>query len=123
MADTTDTVRASRLNLNSDGRPHPLLNAASLFTLIIGLLSFALGLFLRTGPSGTHGWAIAASVTGLVAMLVGLFSQMMSATREERDHPRHRHHRGLRGPGPRPGPRRLQLTSRGSHEHGLRSWA
>ncbi|HEY0935044.1 MAG TPA: hypothetical protein VGD91_15025 [Trebonia sp.] len=84
MADTTDTVRASRLNLNSDGRPHPLLNAASLFTLIIGLLSFALGLFLRTGPSGTHGWAIAASVTGLVAMLVGLFSQMMSATREER---------------------------------------
>ena len=87
MAGTIRTRRPThfpRLNLNSDGRPHPLLNAATFFTLILGLLSFALGLFLRTGPSGLHGWAIAAAATGLVAMLVGLFSQMMSATREER---------------------------------------
>ena len=86
----TGTIRTHRpthlprLNLNSDGRPHPLLNAASFFTLVLGLLSFALGLFLRTGPSGAHGWAIAAATTGLVGMLLGLFSQMMSATREER---------------------------------------
>ena len=31
-----------------------------------------------------HAWAIAAAVTGLVGLLFGLFSQMMSATREER---------------------------------------
>jgi FtsH-binding integral membrane protein len=86
----TGTVRPSRsghiprLNLNSDGRPHPLLNAASFFTLIIGLLSFALGLFLRTDPSSLHGWAIVAAATGLAGLLVGLVSQMMSATREER---------------------------------------
>jgi hypothetical protein len=73
-----------RLNLNSDGQPHPLLNAASFFTLIIGLLSFALGLFLRTGPSGLHGWAIVTAATGLAGMLVGLLTQMLSATREER---------------------------------------
>jgi hypothetical protein len=76
--------RVPRLNLNSDGQPHPLLNAASFFTLIIGLFSFAIGLFLRTGPGGVHTWAIVASVTGLAGLLVGLISQMLSATREER---------------------------------------
>jgi hypothetical protein len=87
MAGTIRTSKPrhfSRPNLNSDGRSHPALNIASFLTLIVGLLSFALGLFLRTGPGSVHGWAIAASVTGLAAMLVGLFCQMMSATREER---------------------------------------
>ena len=87
MAGTVQTSKPgllARLNLNSDGRPHPLLNAAAFATLIVGLLSFALGLYLRTGPSSGHAWAIATSVTGLAAMLVGLFSQMLSATREER---------------------------------------
>ncbi len=76
--------RVPRLNLNSDGRPHPLLNVASFFTLVVGLFSFALGLFLRTGPSGSHGWAVVAALTGLAGLLVGLVCQMMSATREER---------------------------------------
>jgi hypothetical protein len=87
MAGTASSGRARRvphLNLNSDGRPHPLLNAASFFTLVVGLLSFALGLFLRTGPSGAHGWAVVTAVTGLAGLLIGLFCQMMSATREER---------------------------------------
>jgi len=87
MAGTIRTRRPARiphLNLNSDGRSHPLLNVASFATLILGLLSFALGLWLRTGPSGSHGWAIVAAATGLVALVGGLFSQMVSATREER---------------------------------------
>jgi hypothetical protein len=87
MAGTIRTGRPGRfprLNLNSDGQPHPLLNAASFFTLIVGLVSFALGLFIRTGPSGELTWAIVAAATGLVALLVGLVSQMLSATREER---------------------------------------
>jgi vacuolar-type H+-ATPase subunit I/STV1 len=87
MAGTIRTGRAGRiprLNLNSDGRPHPLLNAASFFTLIVGLLSFALGLFLRTGPSSGHVWAIVAAATGLAGLLIGLVCQMLSATREER---------------------------------------
>ncbi len=87
MAGTVRTGRQGRvprLNLNSDGRSHPLLNAASFFTLIVGLFSFAIGLFLRTGPGGTHVWAIVASVTGLAGMLIGLVAQMLSATREER---------------------------------------
>ena len=87
MAGTIGTGRARqfpRLNLNSDGQPHPLLNAVSFFILIVGLVSFALGLFIRTGPSSVHVWAIAASVTGLAGLLIGLVAQMMSATREER---------------------------------------
>lgn len=87
MASTLKTTKAghfSRLSLNSDGQPHPLLNAASFFTLVAGLFSFALGLFLRTGPSGLHAWAVVAAATGLAAMLVGLVAQMLSATREER---------------------------------------
>jgi uncharacterized membrane protein HdeD (DUF308 family) len=82
----TQTIRRGRphLTLNSDGQRHPLLNAAAFFTLIVGLVSFALGLMLRTGPGSVHAWAVVTSVTGLAAMLVGLFSQMMSATREER---------------------------------------
>lgn len=87
MASTLKTTKAGhfpRLSLNSDGQPHPLLNAASFFTLVVGLFSFALGLFLRTGPSGLHAWAVVAAATGLAAMLVGLVAQMLSATREER---------------------------------------
>jgi uncharacterized membrane protein HdeD (DUF308 family) len=75
---------APHFTLNSDGQRHPLLNVAAFFTLIVGLVSFALGLLLRTGPNSTHAWAVVASVTGLSALLVGLVSQMMSATREER---------------------------------------
>ena len=82
----TQTIRTGRphLTLNSDGQRHPLLNVAAFFTLIVGLVSFALGLLLRTGPNSMHAWAIVAAATGLAAMLVGLVAQMMSATREER---------------------------------------
>ncbi|MGH9305223.1 MAG: hypothetical protein ACRDZ5_12580, partial [Acidimicrobiales bacterium] len=87
MADTIRTTKprhTPRLSLNSDGRSHPLLNTASFFTLLVGLLSFALGLFLRNGPGGLHMWAVVAAATGLAAMVVGLVAQMLSATRAER---------------------------------------
>lgn len=87
MAGTIRTTKPGhfpRLNLNSDGQPHRWLNTASFFTFIVGLFSFALGLFIRTGPSGLHTWALIAAASGLAAMVVGLVTQMMSATREER---------------------------------------
>jgi len=86
MAGTIRTGRPGRfprLSLNSDGRPHPLLNAASVFTLVVGLVSFALGLYIRTASS-SGSLAVATAATGLTALLGGLFTQMMSATREER---------------------------------------
>lgn len=64
------------VTLNSDGRPHPLLNTLTLITLVFGIVSFALGFVVRA-----H---LAASVLGLVALAIGLYAQMMSETREER---------------------------------------
>lgn len=64
------------VTLNSDGRPHPLLNTLTLITLVFGIVSFALGFVVRA-----H---LAASVLGLVALAVGLYAQMVSETREER---------------------------------------
>ncbi len=73
------------VSLNSDGRPHPLLNALTIFTLVVGLASFVLGLVIRNVPGASGlGWAIATAATGLSAMLIGLFTQMVSATREQR---------------------------------------
>jgi hypothetical protein len=85
MAGTTGTGEsgnAPSLQL-TDGRPHPLLNVASICTLVVGLASFVLGMYLRYGTS-THPIAITAAATGLISLLVGLFTQMMSATRGER---------------------------------------
>jgi hypothetical protein len=72
------------LTLNSDGRPHPLLNAATVIILVAGLLSFALGLYIRTDASSGLALAALTASTGLLAMVGGLFAQMVSATREER---------------------------------------
>ena len=60
-----------------------MLNLASACTLVVGLASFALGMVLRYVTS-THGIAISAAATGLASLLVGLYAQMMSATRGER---------------------------------------
>jgi hypothetical protein len=61
-----------------------MLNVLSVFTLLVGLVSFVLGLVIRNIPSSGLGLAITAAATGLVALLVGLYTQMVSATREER---------------------------------------
>jgi hypothetical protein len=80
--ETDETGNARSLQL-TDGRPHPLLNLASACTLVVGLVSFALGMVLRYVTS-THALALAAAITGLAALLVGLYLQMVSATRAER---------------------------------------
>ena len=87
MADTVPGRRHSRfphMTLNSDGRLHPVLNALSIFTLLVGLVSFVLGLVIRNVPSAGLGMAIVTAVTGLAALLIGLITQMVSATREQR---------------------------------------
>ena len=85
MAGTTGTGEsgnAPSLQL-TDGRPHPLLNVASVFTLVVGVAAFILGMVLRYVTS-THAIALTAAITGLASLLVGLYAQMMSATRGER---------------------------------------
>ena len=66
----------SSLTLNSDGQRHPRENALAVFTLVAGLITFAVG------------WVVSlhvlASVLGIVSLLVGLYAQLISATRAER---------------------------------------
>jgi hypothetical protein len=65
-----------RLTLNTDGKPHPLENLLTLFTLLAGLVSFALGFIVTT-----H---LAATVIGLAAFGIGMYAQLISATRAQR---------------------------------------
>jgi hypothetical protein len=86
MAGTTGTERtgsAPSLEL-TDGRPHPLLNLASVCVLVAGLVAFVLGMMLRYDSGTGKAVAVAAAAIGLGSLLIGLFSQMMSATRLER---------------------------------------
>ncbi len=77
-------ANAQRANiLNSDGQPHRVVNILSVFTLIVGLVSFVLGMIIRNAHTGAA-VVIIATATGLVACLVGLYAQMISATREQR---------------------------------------
>lgn len=87
MTGTVHSPRQRRfhLTLSSDGQSHKLLNALTIFVLATGLVSFVLGLVIRNDSGiGGVGWAAITTSTGLVAMVVGLVAQMVSATREER---------------------------------------
>ena len=70
--------------LNSDGQPHTLENILTIFTLLVGLVSFVLGMIVRNAPAAVPALHITATATGLAAVLVGLYAQMVSATREQR---------------------------------------
>jgi hypothetical protein len=69
-------ARTPRITLNSDGQRHPLLNAAAAFTLFAGIAAFALGFVVRA-----H---LAATILGAVTFAVGMYVQLISATREQR---------------------------------------
>jgi len=68
--------RIPYLTLNSDGRLHPLDNSLAVFTLVTGIIAFAVG------------WVVSlhllATVVGGVSLVVGLYAQLISATRAER---------------------------------------
>jgi hypothetical protein len=80
------TVRSGpRQNiLNSDGKRHPAVNIMTIFTLVVGLVSFVLGMIVRNVPHVVAAVHVIATGAGLAAMLVGLYVQMISATREQR---------------------------------------
>jgi len=69
--------------LNSDGQPHRVENILAIFTLVVGLVSFVLGMIIRNAHTGAA-IIIIATATGLVSCLVGLYVQLISSTREQR---------------------------------------
>jgi FtsH-binding integral membrane protein len=82
MADNVRTGPRPHI-LNTDGQPHPLENALTIFVLVAGLVSFVLGLVVRNVQTGAAVHIIA-TVTGLAALLIGLYAQMVSSTRNQR---------------------------------------
>ena len=76
MPEAIRTQSRARLTLNSDGQRHPVENALTAFTFVAGIAAFAIGFIVRAHLVGT--------VFGLAAFLVGLYSQMVSNTREQR---------------------------------------
>lgn len=77
MSQTVRT-RSSLLSatLNNDGKAHPLENTLAVITFVAGIVSFALGFVVAQ-----H---LAAVILGLIAIFVGLYDQMISATTPER---------------------------------------
>ena len=82
MADNVRTDPRPHI-LNTDGQPHPLENALTIFVLVSGLISFVLGLIVRNAHTAPAVHVIA-TATGLAAFLVGLYAQMVSSTRNQR---------------------------------------
>ena len=65
-----------RLTLNSDGESHPMENALTIFTFVAGLVAFAIGFVVSLHVVG--------ATLGLAVVLVGLYAQFVSNTREQR---------------------------------------
>ena len=82
MAGTVEYSRRHNI-LNSDGQPHPVENILAIFTLVVGLVSFVLGMIVRNAHVSSAVIVIT-TATGLVSCLVGLYVQMISHTREQR---------------------------------------
>jgi hypothetical protein len=70
------TTRTPRVTLNSDGQRHPMENALTVFTFILGIAALAIGFIVRFHVAGT--------VMGIVGFVVGLYAQLVSNTREQR---------------------------------------
>jgi uncharacterized membrane protein len=82
VAGTVESGRRHNI-LNSDGQPHTVVNMLTIFTFVVGLVSFVLGMIVRNIHTGAAVIVIT-TATGLVSCLVGLYVQMISATREQR---------------------------------------
>jgi len=82
VAGTVESGRRHNI-LNSDGQPHPVENMLAIFTLVVGLVSFVLGMIVRNAHTSAAVIVIT-TATGLVSCLVGLYVQMFSSTREQR---------------------------------------
>jgi ammonia channel protein AmtB len=82
VAGTVESDRRHNI-LNSDGQPHPVENMLTIFTFVVGLVSFVLGMIVRNAHTSAAVIVIT-TATGLVSCLVGLYVQMISSTREQR---------------------------------------
>lgn len=64
------------VTLNNDGNPHPLENTLAVVTLLLGAASFGLGFVVA--------YHLPAVILGLIAIFIGFYDQLISATTPER---------------------------------------
>jgi ammonia channel protein AmtB len=86
VAGTVDSGQSHSIQhniLNPDGQPHPVQSVLTVFTLVVGLVSFVLGMIVRNAHT-SDAVIVITTATGLAACVVGLFVQMVSVTREQR---------------------------------------
>ncbi len=76
--------QAQQMTLNAGGTRQLTLNALAIVTIVLGLISFALGMIVRNEPSASAALHVTATATGAVSVVLGLYVQMISATRTER---------------------------------------
>jgi hypothetical protein len=69
-------ARQPIFSLNDDGQRHPVENTLTVVTFVAGILAFSVSWVVRL-----H---LPASVLALVSMVIGLYAQLISATRPQR---------------------------------------
>ena len=76
--------QGQHMTLDQGRRSQLVLNALAAVTIIAGLVSFVVGMIVRNTASASAPWHVTATVTGAVSIVLGLYVQMISATRTER---------------------------------------
>ena len=79
-----DSPQAQQVVITPAGQRHMALNVLAVVTIVLGLVSFALGMIVRNETSASAALHVTATVTGAIAIILGLYIQMISATRTER---------------------------------------
>ena len=76
--------QAQHMTLGQSGPRQMALNVLAVVTIILGLVSFVLGMIVRNESSASAALHVTATVTGAASIVLGLYVQMISATRTER---------------------------------------
>ena len=79
-----ESPQAQQVAIAPAGPRHMALNVLAVVTIVLGLISFALGMIVRNETSASAALHVTATVTGAIAIILGLYIQMISATRTER---------------------------------------
>ena len=69
---------------HAPGSGTPAVAVMAGLTLVVGLVSFVLGMIVRNDSGAPAMLHVVATVTGAVSVVIGLYAQMISGTRNER---------------------------------------
>ena len=83
-AEQTSEQQPSPLSAPGMGTAGVVQTAAAAITLVLGLLSFVLGMIVRNMHGAPSAFHVIALVAGLLSFVIGMFFQMISATRNVR---------------------------------------